>query len=468
MRSQKMNRKGKASAAMRELEMSANLLNTIRRNRIPSCDTTCDEFVAKCKETLHLSIPLLKLECEFCHNDCSNEFLYVNSGDNYFAHEACWEKKTRSTIDGYFEKQFQEKAYGVIKLKKILITEEGAKPILLSNNLVECFQEYLTEYTPKVKKEKRTPKTAPIAVVDKPKPEDKRGKELSELHKTLDKKEPIKLTAVVVASAIGEEVKKRCELECGLCSQIINSNYVLVKPRIGCDLLCHEVCWKKCNLTSEEIKRLYRYDITGKCLEKLSFAPPPVTSPEPTYTVEEAVLATAELISEPVPTPKEYQPSWREVDVHDYEVLKKDVTRDDKEKQERRKAKKAAKAVKFVDLAPYHAQRERELIREGNKIWHEIFREPVKEEKTVELAPRPEKEEPFVTACCEILTPSVPKQEKEFCLSIDAPEFVPMRSAAIPPRQVLLCMTCGSQRFLLDFVRMCAVCGSFCTQIESV
>lgn len=475
---------------------------------LPTFDATVAEFVAQCLALAPLAVGI-KLECELCHDRCFTDILYVyNGGDDYFAHEHCWEKRTKDTVEQYFTKQFHERSPQQVELKRVAYasTEELTNSVLSSFDFNSMLADCASSLTRKPKKRRVVRRPPPTVIRDKPKPEDKRGKELGKVSAMLEAKEPVRLAVAAVPVPTAEPVfvapsNKRC---CTLCTEVITTSYVLVKPCAAADLLCHERCWDTCTTKSGEIKRLYRYDAAGKCLQKLSFAPPPSTVPEKEAALvappipepvkeEKQVESTPERVPETI---KEYQPSWREVDVHDYERLKKESVREDKEKQDRRRAKKDAKAAKFIDLAPYQEQREKELRREGNKLWREIFRE-IPAEPRIELVPRPVKEEPFATAACAVLTPTLPTpvprpkaahislvwKEKEPNLLPDAAEFIPAASVPTPP-SVLFCLTCRRNpcsiinfpcyrvtlcEHCCNIVRECAVCGchlpSYCTYL---
>ena len=376
------------------------------------------------------------MNCIVCNEDRPDDVLRKHS-DGLSYHNGCLQKVRR-------------------------VAEENRSNLLdiLSEGALETFSDIY-----RAKPKRFAAKERPRQIL--PKKEDKRKKELSKLNQVLESKEPVKLTPVVVTLSLETKNDTSKSVSCDFCHESIETHYVLVKPRNGSDVVCHETCWKKCEYNLCDIRRIYRYNCNGKLLEKIAFAAQekqPTKSKPPEIKREEILPTPLKVVS------AEYKPSWREVDVHDYEIVKKDTVSNYREKRERRLAKEAIRASKCLDVASLSMQDEKNLQKEADKAWNEVFDTGSSRDESAMTIPfvKIEKEE-FTTACCEMLKPRV-------VLSATAAEYVPLRRVLPPPILVPLCLTCG--RFPIGiinfpcghatrcvhcfhYIHICVICSSY-------
>lgn len=396
--------------ALRNLESCYTKMNAIRSGVKPPQAESRGEFTIKSSEPFRLPASTFATACSDCYKSLQGSYIFsCTLRGEELLHESCWSERSKMTVKDYFAKQYDEGRQGQVELKRIIETKE-AEVFVDTFDAGQIFCDLVNNMSVRKKKQVRKPPSTPSPRAQGPKSEDKRAKELAALSKELASKEAVTLAPVTTTPPLASErveQQKSSVMICDLYSQLISTDYLLVKRLTGSDLRCHELCWEK-NKHQEGVKKIYRYNSEGKCLEKLSFAflpvesaPSPVVPPVEVSPIAEYALTIPEVVP---PVPKEYRPSWREVDVNDYESLKKKEVPKDEQRRQRRQAKKAAKAAKFIDLGAYQAQREKELIREGNKVWNQIFQVPPKE----------------------------PRVERP----AEAPEF-------IPPVRVLLCTDCG-------------------------
>lgn len=378
-----------------------NIKTNARAEAFPET-TTSEEFIAVRKRAHSFSVPQPLPICDLCNKSGSNHFLCVYSPNcELFCHENCWEDSRHTTLDLFFRKQFEGKVSRDIEIRRVCLTDQSDSKVVLddyfdSDTLMgePPIYDYVKLLLEAPKKLERHAVASVPTTVTKPKTEDKRGKEIRLLEQTLLAKEPVRL-APVIATHEQKIMQEKTLVSCDLCSTNIASIHVRIKLRNGTQLLCHETCWKICPYNVEEkqkeIQRLYRYDANGKCLEKIAFAVQQCVEQQVNVKKlpkEDVLIAPREKSVVTKNQPTEYRPSWREVDVHDYEVLKKVSSSDNKEKQERRRAKAAVNAAKFIDLAlPTHKH---ESSRDNTAI-------------TI-VGVIPDKDESFTAACCAVLT----------------------------------------------------------------
>lgn len=315
--------------------------------------------------------------CGLCNKPLSKKFMRVLYcvADNLVCHEHCWEEVGGVDPHEVVEKHYYEFTSGRMGIKRVVINEpsyessSSSEEIELQSKVarLQQLQQYNELWAEIVYRQRKklldaTPAPVPAPKVA-PKKESVRVKELQQVRANVEAKEALRLTPVVYTSSSTTPVfaEKEQRRSCDLCREVIETMYVRVKPRKGRDILCHEVCWKGCDYNTEarrdEIARIYRYEANGKLVDKVAFSVP---VPKPLVVVPVPIVTSA--VTTPL-TPKEkafrkepleYEPSWRQVDVRDYELLKRSNEQLQLQLERRREKKRqraAAKAAKYLDLA---------------------------------------------------------------------------------------------------------------------
>ena len=322
------------------------------------------------KSLIHPSVRSKKRSCDLCHQSLGKKFMRVlyTQSEDLVCHEYCWDDAHEVDLHMVVEKHFYAIEDGQLTIERIVVNEPDFVSSEEKEQVAESREEQLRKYNElcaeiayRQRQKLLCARTLRVEEVSIPREVCKRNKELKELKATLDLKEPLRLTPVVyIASSTSQASAEQNTITCNLCNQVIDTMYVQVKPRNGSNFLCHETCWKICDYNTEErlkeISRVCRYQANGKLLDKVAFAAPTIAviaSPPQPILPQPIVVKTEERTE-----PTEYKPSWREVDVHGYEMLKKNnekLQQQLEKKREKRRLRAANKASRYLDLASVSA-----------------------------------------------------------------------------------------------------------------
>lgn len=332
-----------------------------------------------------------------------------------------------------------------------------------------------------------------------------RKKKLACVSLTLAQKEPVKLTPVsqhqvVVVNQEDNKSANSVQHNCQVCSISINTDYVRVRPCKGGDLFCHDKCWPSLQSRKNDFQRIYRYSAQGKLLEKVAVSKTeisvPVTKPAlPTLNPAPVLPVKVEKVE-----PVEYKPSWREVDVSDYQELKKEKVK--VKNNEKKRQKRAQKASKYLDLGGVNAHpaparvdkwkveakqnistiKDISSQQDGTEVWNSIFQSDGGMQLTLPVAEKPSPIEkavmqisenaaiksspPAFDARCNTQSVTLSAQAKEFVPTHYVPppflpnctvcHVIPATVINIPCRHVTSCINC------FPYTTYCTICNSPC------
>lgn len=319
-------------------------------------------------------IQVRKRTCGLCHKSLGKKYMRVLycEADDLVCHERCWEQAGEIDPHQVVEKQYYVVEGEKISVKSVVVNEcisqesdscEVEEDSELSRQRqLEQYNQLWAEIVHRQRQKLLDSTPASLPSAPTPKKESKRLKELKQIKASVEAKEALHLTPVVYTAAstvdVFTEIKTQ-EMICDLCSKSMQTIYVRVKPRKGGDILCHEACWKVCDYNTNErlgeVARVYRYEANGKLIDKVAFSAPLTSSVIMAPTAVLPVTSTLlEVKKETRKEPIEYEPSWRQVDVREYELLKKNneqLQLQIEKKREKKRLRAATKAAKYLDLA---------------------------------------------------------------------------------------------------------------------
>lgn len=294
-----------------------------------------------------------KRHCDLCLQRLGLSFVRLLMKDEtktFVAHESCYLHAHPTDPDELLEKHYYDNyEYGCsITTVPAGMSRDLQEPV--NESSPEQKQREYEEICALLRTRQKSASSAPVT----PSREQFKAPARRVARRAPEDRAPVRYAPVIYSTPSMETEKdETIERRCTTCSSVIHETYVRIKLRLGGDFLYHEPCWKKCSYNTQErlneVFRIYRYQSDGKLLEKIALPAPVAITPLPLPPPIEVKPAVAPA----KPVVIEYQPSWREVEVSDYESLKR--ARVNKEQLDRKRARRRQraeeKAKKYLDLS---------------------------------------------------------------------------------------------------------------------